>query len=146
EDESREALLGILDTNQARELRRMSEYPPETAGRLMDTRAGGLKPGTTVQQAVARVRSAHTRRLADVFMTDDERHLTGAVSLQPLAVAAPHALVESLAQPVVAVQAIDPQDEVVEHFNKGRLASIPVVDFEGRLLGVIRYDTLALTA
>lgn len=146
EDESREALLGILDTNHARELRRMSEYPPETAGRLMDTRAVGFKPGTTVQQALARVRSAHMRRVADVFMTDDERRLTGAVSLQLLAVSAPHALVESLAQPVVAVQAIDPQDEVVEHFNKGRLASIPVVDFEGRLLGVIRYDTLALTA
>jgi magnesium transporter len=44
------------------------------------------------------------------------------------------------------VQAIDPQEEVVEHFSKRRLSSLPVVDFEGRLLGVIRSDTLALTA
>lgn len=44
------------------------------------------------------------------------------------------------------MQAIDPQTELVEHFNKRRLASLPVVDFEGRLLGVIRYDTLAMTA
>src|SRR5690606_28454315 len=40
----------------------------------------------------------------------------------------------------------DPQEEVVERFTEGRLASLPVLDFDGRLLGVIRYDTLASTA
>jgi magnesium transporter len=34
----------------------------------------------------------------------------------------------------------------VERFTGGRLASLPVLDFEGRLLGVIRHDTLAATA
>jgi magnesium transporter len=63
-----------------------------------------------------------------------------------LAVAAPGSLVETLVQPAVSVQAIDPQEEVAEHFTRGRLASLPVVDFDGRLIGVIRYDTLAATA
>jgi magnesium transporter len=146
DDAPRSALLGLLDPALARELRMMAEYPPETAGRLMDPRAVGFRPGTTVQQALARLRAAPTGRVADVFFTDDERRLTGTVPLQLLAVTPPGALVETLARPTVAVQAIDPQEEVVEHFNKGRLASLPVVDFEGRLLGVIRYDTLAMTA
>lgn len=146
DDAPRASLLDLLDPARARELRMMAEYPPETAGRLMDPRAMGFKLGTTVQQALAQLRAARTHRVADVFLTDDERRLTGTVPLQVLAVATPGTLVETLAQPAFAVQAIDAQDEVVEHFNKARLASLPVVDFEGRLLGVIRYDTLAVTA
>ncbi len=146
DDEPRDALLGMLEPSLAEELKMMAEYPPETAGRLMDPRAKGFRPGTTVQQALTRLRAARTRRISDVFFTDDERRVTGAVSLQELAVAEPTALVESLVQPAVVVQAIDPQEEVIEIFTKGKLASLPVVDFEGRLIGVIRQDTLAKTA
>ena len=145
-DTPREALLALLEPGLAAELRMMAEYPPETAGRLMDPRAAGFRPGTTVQQARTRLRAARTRRISDVFFTDDEQKVTGTVSLQQLALAEPHALVETLVEPAVMVQAIDPQEEVVELFTKGRLASLPVVDFEGRLIGVIRHDTLAKTA
>ncbi len=143
DDEPREALIGALDTGLARDLRRMADYPPETAGRLMDPRATGFRPGATVQQALSRLRAARGRRIADVFLTDDDRVLTGRVPLQALAVAAPATLLESLAEPPVAVQAIAPQEAVVERYTKGAQASVPVVDFDGRFLGVIRYDTLA---
>ncbi|MDZ7780641.1 MAG: magnesium transporter [Gemmatimonadota bacterium] len=146
DEAARAALLDRLAPSLARELRMMADYPPETAGRLMDPRAIGLAPGTTVQQALDRLRAVRKRRVADVFLIDSERRLTGTVPLQALAAASSDAVVETLAQPAVAVQAIDPQEEVVEHFSKRRLSSLPVVDFEGRLLGVIRADTLALTA
>jgi magnesium transporter len=142
----RKAMLDGLDAGFARELRIMAEYPPETAGRLMDPRAVGFKPGTTVQRALVRLRAVRERRVSDVFLTDDERVLTGRVPLQSLAVAEGDTPLETLALTPIAVQATDPQDEVVERFTKGRLASLPVVDFEGRLLGVIRSDTLAATA
>jgi magnesium transporter len=146
DEEPRDALLAPVEGGLARELRRMAEYPEATAGRLMDPRAVGFRPGATVEQALTRLRAVRGRRIADLFLTDDEHHLTGRVPLQTLAIAAPDALLESMAQPATAVQAIDPQEEVVERFTDGRLASLPVVDFEGRLLGVIRYDTLATTA
>jgi magnesium transporter len=146
DDEPRAGMLDGLEAGLARDLRAMADYPVETAGRLMDPRAVGFRPGATVEQALARLRSVRGRRISDVFLTDDEGYLTGFVSLQTLAVAAPTALLESIAQPAVAVKAIDPQEEVVERFTGGRLASLPVVDFEGRLLGVIRHDTLATAA
>jgi magnesium transporter len=145
-DEKREAMLDGLDPGLARELRQMAEYPVETAGRLMDPRALGFRPGTTAQQALSKLRQVSERRISDIFVTDDEHHLAGRVSLQALAVAAPSALLETLMHPAIAVQAVDPQDEVVEKFTSRRLASLPVVDFEGRLLGVIRHDRLAATA
>jgi magnesium transporter len=145
-DESpRDDLLGLLDPDLARELRMMADYPAETAGRMMDPRADHFKPGTTVRDALTRLR-ARRKRVADVFVTDDDRRLTGIVPLYLLAVAPPDERIEALAQPAVSVQAIDPQEEVTELFNKGGVASLPVVDFEGRLLGVIRNDTLARTA
>lgn len=146
DDEPREALLGLVDAGLANELRRMGTYPPETAGRMMDPRAAGFRPGTTVQQALTRLRAARSRRIADVICTDDERTVTGTVSLQRLVLAEPSVLIETLAQPAVMVRAIDPEEEVVDLFTRERLASLPVVDFEGRLLGVIRYDTLAKAA
>ena len=146
DDEPRADLIQRLDPALARDLRMMAEYPPETAGRLMDPRAVGFRPGTTVQQALERVRSARTQRVADVFVSDEDGRLVGAVPLQLLAVAGSDLMIESLMRPTVAVQAIDPQDEIVEHFSTGRLTSLPVVDFEGRLIGVIRYDTLAIAA
>ncbi len=146
EKQPRAALLAQLEPGLTRELRMIAEYPPETAGRLMDPRAIGVTPGTTAQQALTRLRAGRTQRMADVFFTDNDGFLTGTVSLQRLALADPDTLVETLVQPSVSVQAIDPQDEVVEHFTKGRLTSLPVVDFEGRLIGVVSYDTLALTA
>jgi magnesium transporter len=112
----------------------------------MDPRAIGFRPGATVHQALTRLRAVRQRRVADVFLTDDERRLTGLVPLQTLALAPPGELLETLAQPAIAVLDIDPHDEVVERFTGGRLTSMPVLDFEGRLLGVIRHDTLAATA
>jgi magnesium transporter len=57
DEAARAALLDLLAPSLARELRRMAEYPPETAGRLMDPRATGFAPGTTVQQALERLRA-----------------------------------------------------------------------------------------
>jgi magnesium transporter len=51
-----------------------------------------------------------------------------------------------LAQPAVYVSATATVEEVVERLTERRLASLPVVDFEGRLVGVIRHDTLVKTA
>ncbi len=144
--DERQTVLALLDDALARELRSMAEYPAETAGQLMDPRVAGFRPGTTVRVVLARLRAARSHRIADVYVVDDTRRLTGRVPLQQLALAEPDALVESLMVPSVIVQAIDPQEEVVEHFTKARLTSLPVVDFEERLLGVIRYDTLALAA
>lgn len=146
DEEPRTALLDRLDPALARELRRMAEYPSRTAGRLMDPRVLGFPAGTTAQSALRRLRAVRDRRVADVFLTDDEHRLTGSVPLQALAIAPASARLETLAQRAVAVQAVDPQEEVVDRFTSARLASLPVVDFDGRLLGVIRHDTLAKTA
>ena len=146
DDEKREALLSRLDDDAATELRMMAEYPPQTAGRLMDPRVVGLRRGTTVQEAIGRLRAVRRRQISDVYLTDDDGRLAGRVRLQDLAVAGPRDSVDTLAEPAVSVLGTATEDEVVESLTDRRLSSLPVVDFEGRLLGVIRHDTLVKTA
>jgi magnesium transporter len=62
------------------------------------------------------------------------------VRVQDLATAEPGTRVGELARPAVAwVLPVAGREEVVEHFSERRLSSLPVVDVEGRLLGVVRH-------
>ncbi len=142
----RDALLAGMDERAAGELRAMAGYPPETAGRLMDPRVMAFRQGTTVHDALSRLRGVRRRAVSDVFLTDDEGRLTARVPLQDLAVARPDDTLDSLATTATPVAATAGAEEVIEHLTNHRLASLPVVDFDSRLLGVIRHDVLMKTA
>lgn len=146
DDDGRRAVLERLDPALATELRAMAEYPPETAGRLMDPRAIGLHKENTAGEALARLRAVRSRQVSDVFVTEGDGRLIGRVPLQDLAIASPEDTLESLSKPPISVPAIATAEAVVGQLSDSRLASLPVVDFEDRLLGVIRHDTLVKTA
>ena len=146
EPEARGRVLEELDSRAAKELRAMAEYPPETAGRLMDPRVFGFARGTTVSEAIARLRSGKKREVSDVFLTDPDGLLVGRVPLRELAVSPPNESLDALASPPISVQATATAEEVVSHLTDLRLSSLPVVDFDGRLIGVIRHHTLVKTA
>ncbi len=145
-EEQQQTLLAGLDERAAVELRAMAEYPPETAGRLMDPRAMAFRRGTTVQQALKRLRGVRRRVISDVFLTEEEGRLAGRVPLQDLAIAQPDDPLDALALPAISVRGMASLDEVVEQLTTYQLTNLPVVDFEGRLLGVIRQDVLMTAA
>lgn len=146
DEAERASMLSALDERAAGELRAMAEYPPETAGRLMDPRATAFRRGTSAHDALDRLRGIRRRAVSDVYVTDDEGRLTGRVPLQDLAIAQPDERLESFALQPVSVGAMGSVDEVVELLTTHQLATLPVVDFEGRLLGVIRQDVLMKAA
>ncbi|HUP47494.1 MAG TPA: magnesium transporter [Thermoanaerobaculia bacterium] len=146
DEEKRGTMLEGMDVRAAGEVRAMAEYPPETAGRLMDPRVMAFRRGTTVQQALTRLRGVRRRTIADVFITDEEGRLAGRVPLQDLAVAQPGDPLDVLALAAVSVGGMGSVDEVVEQLTTHSLSNLPVVDFEGRLLGVIRQDVLMKAA
>jgi magnesium transporter len=146
EDARRDAMLGALESSQARELRAMAEYPPETASRLMDPRVMTVRREATAGEALARLRGVRRRQISDVFVIDDHERLVERVPVQDLATASADELVQALAVPSPAVAATATAAEVVEQMTDRRLASLPVVDFDSRLLGVIRHDMLVRAA
>jgi magnesium transporter len=145
--ETREARLAWLDRATEQEIRALMSYPSESAGSLMDARVNAFHGDMSVEDALRRLRKRGQRRILDIFLVDGERRLVGAVALEDLVLARPKAPLSVLERrPAAQVMAVASREEVVETFEQQRLTSLPVVDVEGRLLGVVRYDTLVAAA
>jgi len=141
--DERERCLSALGGGFAAELRELAAWPAESAGALMDPRVTTFRPDATAQDVVQRLRHFRDRRIDDVFLVDEAGRLAGAVSLQDVVLADPGQQLAGLAPGApVAVRALASQEEVVETFESHRSKSLPVVDFEGRLIGVLRQREL----
>jgi magnesium transporter len=143
EPQAREGRLSLLEPAEAAEIRELMQYPPDTAGAVMDARVTTFRAEATVREALAKLRSLRGRPIADVFVVDAAGQLIGALPLQELAVADPGVRMDSLKlRTPVSVQATTSREEVVEVFERGIGTTIPVVDHTGRPVGVIRNDAL----
>lgn len=145
--EQRDACLATIDPHLAQELRELGRYGPDTAGGLMDPRVITFRPDATVRDVIRRLRRFRDRRIYDVFLVDGEGRLVGSISLEDIVLARAATPLQSLVttEPV-RVAATSSRDEVIETFDAHRIASLPVVDFEGRLLGVLRQRELIAVA
>ena len=142
-----DSYLARLDTRLADEIRSLMAYPADSAGAIMDPRVAALHPGSTVREAIARLRKVKDRRVHHVLVVDSDGRLVGTVNLQVLAISEPSEQLEQLiTRAPVSVQATSAQSEAVELFEQHKLTSLPVVDFEGRLVGIIRHGQLVSAA
>ncbi len=147
DEPARERRLAQLAAAAAREIRDLIRYPADSAGALMDPRARAFRPDTTVHDVLERLRASPERRLQVVYVVDAEGRLAGAVPLQDVALAEPEARLDALVRGLPAsVPATAGRHEVIEEFETRRAPSLPVVDAEGRMLGVIRPTALVEAA
>jgi magnesium transporter len=146
EEEERLRRLATLDSQVARELRTLLTYPERSAGRLMDPDASPLREGLSVGQAVVRLRAMRRRGLRELFVVDDAGRLAGRVEIQDLAVTDEARPLREIVRPLrAAVKALDPQEDVVALLEHRPISELPVVNVDGRFVGVIRHAAL-LTA
>lgn len=142
DSDHRSQLMADLEPVTAQELAALMAYPSDSAGGIMDPRVSTFRPEFAVRDAVRRLRRLK-KRISDVFLIDGDGLLVGVVALQDLITAESGDRLGDLRQPhTVSVQAVAPRDEVIELFERSRAASVPVVDFHGRVLGVIRQAEL----
>ncbi len=139
--------LALLPENLAKEYRELISYPPETAGYLMDPRVTVFKPGDTIAQVLTHIRAIGDRRIIDLCVVDEEGILIGTVPLQHVAVAQPSQPLEELLQrDPVTVHMLDPKEDIVQLLEDRKVATLPVTNLDGKLLGVIRHDALVVAA
>jgi magnesium transporter len=147
DDETSARLLGALPAQSQRNIREALEFPPGTAGRIMDPRVITFREDTTIDEALESIRGSRNKKITDVVLVDEEGKLTGVVSLQTLVGAAKSTAMGSLAdreRPVV--NPMDSRDDVVDLLNRYALTSLPVVDLDGQVLGILPYDALVRAA
>lgn len=148
DDERRALLLAALEPASRELLSTIMSYAPDTAGAIMDPRVVYLRRTVTVGDAIERVRGV-TRQPGKVgarrlfYLVDEAERLDGIVEVQDLILARPGDLLDFYARPTPAWADVDmSQEQVVELIDRQGLSSLPVVDASGRMVGVIRYDTL----
>ncbi|MBR5474889.1 MAG: magnesium transporter [Lachnospiraceae bacterium] len=119
------------------------KYPENTAGSIMTAEFVDLKENMTVEDAIKRIRRTGEDKetIYTCYVLDSRRHLIGVVTVKGLLLAQDDDLVvDIMDDDVMKVMTTDDQEEVAYLFSKYDLLSIPVVDRENRLVGIITVD------
>lgn len=120
-------------------------YPENSVGSIMTAEFVDLKKNMTVQQAIAAIRahSEESESIYTCYVTDSRRMLEGVVTLRELLVARDDQRVEDLmSTDLVAAITTEDQEEAVQRIMKYDFISLPVMDQEGRLVGVVTVDDI----
>ncbi|MBA4130947.1 MAG: magnesium transporter [Hyphomicrobium sp.] len=143
EDSDKEDVLSQLDTSDRAALERNLEYPEETAGRLMQAHFVAVAPFWTVGQVIDYMREADDlpESFSEIFVVDPSFRVLGSVELSRVLRAKRNVLVETLMETDRhVVIATEDQEEVARQFKRYDLFSVPVVDENQRLVGVVTVD------
>jgi len=141
ESGKREEALAGLPGARARELRELMHYPPETAGGMMEPRVASIPMDLSVQSAIGVLRKAPRQTLFYLYVTDQDGKLVGVLNMRNLLLASPRDTIESLMSPeIMSVLATMDREDVLMLMRRHRFLALPVVDADGRLIGVIKHD------
>ncbi|MEE2898851.1 MAG: magnesium transporter [Gemmatimonadota bacterium] len=143
EPDEQSKILAALPVDEAGELKGLLEYDEETAGGLMTTDLVEVQATLTAAQAIdqVRVQGQEVEDFYTVFVVDGDRSLLGTLRLDDLIIANPGESIEALVEAPIATVRPDLDQELVgKLIARYNLASIPVVDEEGALLGRITFD------
>ncbi len=145
EPETGEEILEEMDQEPRAEVEELLDYPPDTAGGLMNPEFVALHENATVSDALAalRARPDLVDNLHALYLIDQQERLVGVVPLARLFLAEGSTPLRQLAvRPVVKVNVREKRDWIVELFDKYNLFALPVVDQEDKLVGVITADDI----
>jgi len=139
----REAIMPLIAQAERNEIRRLWQYAEGTAGAVMTTEYAFLPGQITVGTALERLRlqSPNKETIYYIYITDDNRHLLGMISLRDLIMSKPNARLDTLMQGnVISVKHDMAVEAVAALISKYDFLALPVVDREDRLLGIITVD------
>ena len=118
-------------------------YPDNSAGSIMTSEFVDLKKYMNVKEAFARIRriGEDKETIYICFVTSADRKLEGIVTVKDLLLADDDTIIEDLMdRNVIFATTTDDQETVSEMFSDYDLMALPVVDTEGRLVGIVTVD------
>ncbi len=142
-----ESILSAMDADTAEDVRKLSQYAPDTAGGLMEretfTFLSDETVGTVLKRMIADDEEYERYRGQHPYILDQSGRLVGVVSLRGLLRNKRAVLLVDIMKPVISVTPDTSQDELVTLFDENPFLGVPVVDGEGILLGIVSRTELA---
>jgi magnesium transporter len=145
EETASEEILEEMETTGKSEVQGLLEYAEDRAGGMMNTEYIHLHENATVSDALAAFRGNEDLldNLNTLFLIDEEGRPVGAVPLPRLFLALAETPLRDLAaEDLIRVSVDENQNRVTELFDKYNLLTLPVVDEDGKLAGVITADDI----
>jgi magnesium transporter len=143
EEQTSEDILEEMDEEPKDDVRELLEFEEDTAGGMMTTEYVAIPASATVADALAAIRENEDllEGLNTLFLTDADGRLTGAVPLARLIAAEPGSPAAALAGgTLIKVSVEEKKDRVTALFDKYNILTLPVLDTDGKLAGVITAD------
>lgn len=147
EQEDAEAILSAMDFESAEDVRKLSQYDPDTAGGLMELEAFSFHSDETVGAVFKRLladdEEFERHRGQHPYIIDEGGRLTGVVSLRGMLRGKRSVRLSDIMNPAISVAPETSQDELVALFDEHPFLGVPVVDSQGVILGIVSRLELA---
>ena len=124
-------------------INQLLRYPKDSAGTIMTTEYVRFKGSMTVREALDHIRhvAIDKETIYTCYVTDAYRHLEGIVTAKDLLISSLDTeLSEIMEESVVYVKTTDDREDVANKLHKYDFLALPVVDAEGRLVGIVTVD------
>jgi len=138
-------LLASASPDTRRDINHLLRYPEDSAGSIMTVEFMDLKEDYTVADAIAKIRKVgmDSETINICYVLDKKRTLVGTVALRYLLLSEADAVIgEMMHENVISLHTLMDQEEVAKQFKKYDFTSMPVVDNENRLVGIITIDDI----
>ncbi|MBQ9914635.1 MAG: magnesium transporter [Clostridia bacterium] len=138
-------VLRNTDETTRKTINQLLQYPDDSAGSIMTTEFVDLKKEMTVAKALEyfRKNGVDKETINICYVISPQRMLEGVVSIRKLILSQPETLVSDLMDTnVKIIHTLDDQETTAYQFRKYDLLSMPVVDRENRLVGIITIDDI----
>ncbi|MBE6038688.1 MAG: magnesium transporter [Anaerofustis stercorihominis] len=136
-------VLKCVDSATRETINRYLKYEEDTAGTIMTSEYINLKSQMSVKEAFAYIKrkAGDTEDISNCFVIDKNRILEGAVSLKTLILADEDALIgDIMVDEPIFVYTNDDKEHVASVISHYDLTTVPVVDIEKRLVGIVTID------
>lgn len=138
-------LLANASPEARRDINHLLRYPEDSAGSIMTVEYVDLKESLTVDQAIERIRKVgvDSETINICYVLDAQRRLKGTVALRYLLLSQGDEIIgDIMHENVISINTLTDQEEVARKFKKYDFTSMPVVDNENRLVGIITVDDI----
>ena len=138
-------LLAKAEPETRRDINHLLKYPDDSAGSIMTVEFVDLKENLTVGEAVQRIKKIGIDKetINVCYVLDESRRLIGTVAIRFLLLKDENELIgDIMHKNVVMVNTLTDQEEVAQIIQKYDFTTVPVVDNEQRLVGIITVDDI----
>ena len=135
-------ILATVSASDRSMINQLLNYPEDSAGSIMTTEYVDLREEMTVGQAMAHIKKTgiHKETIYTCYITE-RRKLVGIVSAKDLMTTDDDVPIKDLMETeIISVYTHADQEQVAQLFTKYDLLALPVIDQDGRMVGIVTFD------